>query len=598
MPTPTALRPPREEPEPGTPASGRWIALALVVAAPMGLATVPTARFALDDWFQLAVARGSVGPAQGVAATAPFDLFRFSSGDPDANAEAMAQGLVPWFTDPAWKLSLWRPLASALHTLDLHLFGLDPTAAALHSLAWYVLLCGLVASLYQQLLPGRVGGIAGLLFAVAAPHHQAVAWGPARNALITAALGAAALVAHHRAHVAGWRAGRPLAWTLLALALLGGEAALGMAAMLLAHVAVHGGPGWRARVRSGAPYVAITLVWLGAYVAQGHGTARSGAYVNPLDHPIAFALEVPTRLAASMAVLLVGAPAELWFFAPASHLPLALLGLVATGLGAVWGGRVWRRQAPGTQHHLTWLALGALAALVPQLAGQLGPRSYVIPTLGSCAWIAVVLADARLPRSGGAAGRVAAGLLALPHVVLAPLVWVGASAFYARLLDDTEVRFAELGLDDPGSASRSLVVLTAPDALVGFYVPFRFAALHGATLPGWRAVSFAACDHRLHVTGERSLELELRGGRLFDTGFEQVLRDPTEAMPVGHAVRLPDLEVRVLATDVDGRPLRLGLTLARPLEDVELWAWTDGAMQRLAVPAIGTPLDLRWTARP
>ncbi len=78
----------------------------------------------------------------------------------------MADGLEPWFADPQLELAFFRPLSSLLWSFDVSLFGDWAPGYLLHSGLWYVALSGLVALLYQQLLPGFTGGLASGLFVV------------------------------------------------------------------------------------------------------------------------------------------------------------------------------------------------------------------------------------------------------------------------------------------------------------------------------------------------------------------------------------------------------------------------------------------------
>ena len=63
-----------------------------------------------------------------------LDTFSFGKGEPVYNAQLMERGVVPWWTDPSWQLSFWRPLASMTHWVDHTLFGQWAWPMHLHSM--------------------------------------------------------------------------------------------------------------------------------------------------------------------------------------------------------------------------------------------------------------------------------------------------------------------------------------------------------------------------------------------------------------------------------------------------------------------------------
>jgi hypothetical protein len=101
-----------------------WVRAAVLIALALCAVVSPfVRRLDLDDWVHYAVLEGALGASHGVAASGPWDLFRFSDGTEVANLAFKNAGNL-WFTPGDWKLAFLRPLASLLTTLDHHVFGL------------------------------------------------------------------------------------------------------------------------------------------------------------------------------------------------------------------------------------------------------------------------------------------------------------------------------------------------------------------------------------------------------------------------------------------------------------------------------------------
>src|SRR5262245_28979980 len=74
-----------------------------------------------------------------------WDLYRFAPHDRSELLRLIEQGAFPWWTVADFKLHLFRPLTSALFTLDHALFGTAPLGYHVHSLVWYLATVAAVA---------------------------------------------------------------------------------------------------------------------------------------------------------------------------------------------------------------------------------------------------------------------------------------------------------------------------------------------------------------------------------------------------------------------------------------------------------------------
>lgn len=574
-----------------TPQSLKWVLVVAVLGATVGLTCLPFIDSLLvDDWIHFAVLDGTLSHAQGLAQSAPWDLFRFDGGDPELIQLAKESSTSLWFTHPELKLAFWRPISSLLMALDYRLFGMWAPGYILHSIVWYAGLCAIVAALFLRIFPERIGTLGALLFAVLGTHQQSVVWPSARNSLVCACLGAAALLAHLKAREAGYRGGKLLAVGLLALALLAGEAALGIAGFVLAYELVGNRDALGRRVLHVLPAAGVVLAWLVAYVLQGYGTNGSGEYINPIDAPLDYLRAFPVRFGNALSVLLAGAPADIWFLAPAARTSMAVLGALSTLVAVPWLWSVAKAAPPDVRRHLSWLTLGMILAVLPQLAGVLGPRSFLIPSLGSTAIASVLVVSAfQRPRSLPKAGAV---VLLISHGLLGVGMWVLGSALYSRIVAGAETNYQVMGLHQRSAATRSYVVISAAEVFSGFYAPFQFAAENRTRVRSWRILSLCECDHTLTRLTARSFEVKLDGD-LLGTPFAAVVRSPRQPPKLGDRVQLSDMTIEVLGIDEQAQPNRFSVELRTPTLP-EFWAWSDGTMERFSLPAQGQSLTFRW----
>jgi hypothetical protein len=569
-----------------------WVALSAVASAVLVALQLPFARLKFDDFIHSAALRGHP--------SLPFekwDMFHFFSGDPISLRAGQDAGFVPWFADPELKLAFLRPLSSGLIVLDDAVFGSFAQGYLLHGGLWYLALCSLVALWYQKLLPGARGGLASIAFVVAGAHHEVVSWFSARNALVAAVFGMLALLAHQRWREQGERWARWASAAALVLALGAGEAGLGVVAFIAAYE-------WTRvtslgqRLRGLGPTLAVAGSYLALHVALGYGTHGSGAYINPLHEPLSYLAALPERFLFSLGVLLLGVPADLWFFAPAARGVLTLVGLAAAALGLLWLRFGSRRLPDADRATLRLLTLAMLGSLLPQLAGPLGPRSYLLASSAALGLLALGVDQAlrnqtTAPRRylGWAAG----GLVAALHLLGGPYLWLEATRFETKLLGGQGVRQRELDLEGPLLGEQDYLLLSVPDPVFGIYLPFTRYALGLPAPARWRLLSLAECDQVVVRTSPRTFELELSRGDLIDASFAEIFRGSARTFRVGEQVEIEGLTARILDLSPRGQPRRIEFTTRRDLDDpkLRLFAWDGGHMQAIRLVQ-GERRTLHW----
>lgn len=570
----------------------RW--LALVIALVLALPTLGMG-FVLDDHMQLLILEGRWPLGS------PFDLFRFAGGDAEGMRRIVQEGPYTWWTLPELRIGFWRPLSSALAVLDHRLFGREALGYHLHSLAWYLGLVAVFGALLRRLLPGSLGVLALFLFVVDDVHLLPVGWIANRNALVSTTLALGGLWLHLE-----WREARrpwalPLSLGLLAVSLTAGETALGVFAYLLAYELL-GARGSRVeRVRAIAPAALLSLAYLGMYKVLGYGAYGSTMYLDPVGEPVRYLSAALTRLPA-LAGGLLGVPVDLWGINPASRPALVGVGLAALGVIGLLVRSAWSSLSEEEHRHCRWLFAGSALSLLPVVSSLPMGRLLLVPSLGGSVLVAVVLLQAWRSRARGWRPRgvvIAGGVLALFHLVLAPLSWPAMAMMIRQLGTTTEQMARQVAgeLDAARLPEQRVVILDARDIGVVLYTPILWA-LEGRALPrAWWTLSLTPHSPILTRTGAASLELEMpQGSHFFATELEQTLRDPEHALGVGARVVLEGMVVTVLAADAGG-PTRLGFEFDTPLEHPSLVFLRshEGGLRRFTPPAVSTRLVLSTT---
>ncbi len=538
----------------------RWLfraALALAV-----LVHVPAlfAPFMLDDHAQTAMAEGRYG-----APRTPFDLYDYID---DANrASLFDRGVIPWWTDPRLVVRFLRPLSSALLWLDHFLFGPHPLWHHAHSMIWWAIATAGVHALLRRCLRPRSAALGAVVFALAPAHAVPIVWLANREALVSVALGAWALVAYTR-----WREGRLprdglMALLLFGVAVLAGEYTLCFAGYVLAFELVRRRESLVRRAVGLLAFALPAAAYVAAHVALGYDAHGSGFYRNPLHDFGTYAHGVPRRLAILSGAAWLGVD-ETWV--ASSSWALALLAVGTVFFVAVPVGRALR-SVRGTDEarHALWMLLGAVFALGPVLSVEASKRLLGVSMVGVAGVVGMTLdrlwfPDVAPPRRGIAelAGLLAVGL-GFAHLVRAPIETIaimrastrGAEAYAARM----EWLHEHL---DPATRS-TVVVLRGDSSETVLWGPF---VLRDAAPERWRVLSFACGRELLLRTGPRTIELVQSERPLYAVGPDDLFRN-VGSLKVGETVELSGMKATLLQEDEHGLPKRVRFEMDRDLED-------------------------------
>jgi len=565
--------------------------MTIVIAVVMALAATSISIGFLTDDHAFRAALHSTS----AHAPAPYDLFRFVPGDLDGNQLRIRTGHLAWWAAPDLKIHFLRPLTSLAFAADDALFDAHPLPGHLVSLAWYLALLLAAAALFRGLLPPAAATLALAIFGLSAAHVEAYAWLSARHVVLAGAFGAAAL-ALRPDH-------RRLAVLLFAIGLTASEASLAVAPLWIGFELATSRP-WRARVLACLPIVALAVVYLIVYAALGVGTRGSGGYHDPAADPLGFVALAAIRIPLFLGTAALGIPAELAHVV--AEAKLAVLGLAGAGFVVL---ALWlTRRAPGSLatpaadarpgepslRALAWIASGGIAATALGAAGFPAGRMLVLPDLAFAPVLGLILSrglSARWP------GRVLAALLAVVHLVLAPLATlrtVHKLAVRAHATDAIAARVAELA-----PPSGRVFLVAASDPMVFLYPRGILADQLPGAIRCWSVLSAARAGHRFTRTGRKTFTLEPIDHALLEGSFDRLYRSPDRPFAVGDTIEQCGASIRVAAVR-QGRPTRLEISLRRALEDPELgWiTWQHHQLERFVPPAVGASVELPWSSGP
>ncbi|MCP3103920.1 hypothetical protein LZ198_34095 [Myxococcus sp. K15C18031901] len=575
----------------------RW-PRSLVLALALGtLVSLPSLRVGLllDDLVHRLVLSGRMAS---MGDWGPLTLYEFV-GAPRAEPVRLREaGLLPWWASDSLTVRFFRPVPSALLSVDTWLFGEAPFPAHLHSLAWYLALVALVGWLHRRLLPGAIAALATAVYAIASAHMFPVAWLASRHPLVSGVLGLLAFAAYLREREDGWRPGRILSPLALLAALLSGEVALGTAAMLGVYEGLGRREGWRVACSRLAPHGLLVLGYLTWYLGQGYGAHGSGGYLDPLAAPGTVLVTVLQRVLILMGELLVATPSDVAAGLPALHAGFAAWGALCA-LGALLLLRsLWGRLGVTERRTLSWLLPGGLVATLPGAVGIVGGRVLMLPLVAGSALAAVLMArgweafrDDSATRGARRRAFLGVAVLALGHLALAPLFRVGLGVALARIAE-AQWRIAR----EAPHCDGTLVMVAASDPTVALYVPAAMVLL-GREPRGFRLLSAAPHDHVLERTSDSSFDLVVRAAPRQPGFWEQVNR--ASAPPAGTRLALGDLRVTVAEAD-EGGFTRAHFDFGRPLESKDLCfvTWRGEGLQAVSLPPPGGHLELPFQRGP
>lgn len=543
---------------------------------------------AVDDWAQVLRARGQLPHFGGNS----WDLYRFTGGSPEAFERMIHDGPYPWWTYRGMRVGFFRPLSSALIHFDVELLGDHVWLWHLHSIAWYLALLAVVLVLYRRVLPEGTAELALLFFAIDDAHWMPAGWLANRNALVAAVPAVGGLLLHLRWREQGWKPGLPLSVLAYAVALTGGESALGALGYVGTYELLNvRRESLRARALALLPLFGVVLAWAITYRALGYGAHGSAIYIDPLAEPLQYLEVAPGRLLALLGSLTLGVSSDLWMFLSRGRFVLGAVGVLGISLFALWLRRARGAWTDDQWARLRWLIVSGLLALIPVASTFPADRLLLMPTIGSAAVVGCLL-HALWKERGGLA-RSAKVMLIAAHGVFALPAWVMNPFFFSVVGGYVERAVNHEDLDSKRLEGR-VVVLAGPDPVSALYGGFSRLLQGLPPAKSWVALSYAPYDHRLTRVAENAVELEVIGGSMLETTMEQLMRHPRFPLEPGYTSKQSGVTVTVLEA-TEGRPKKIRADFT---DEVELIVWKDLRARHFTLPPVGQSVELKHDDTP
>jgi hypothetical protein len=541
--------------------------------------------FIVDDYAQLAMMRGDYPVPRSA-----LSLFTFSDGSDHENVRLRATGFFPWWSNPALRVSLMRPISSALMWVDLRAFGHDAFAYHLHSASWWLAMMLCIHAVLRRLLIGWMVPLALCLIALHPAHAVLLGWIANRNAMVATTFALAGLWAQLRAQRESWRPGYPLAGAGYALGLLASEYATGYLAYGVCLTLFDARPK-STRVRQ----LCTWAFGLGSYAALraalGFGTYGSGMYIDPVREPGAFLAAASARFPVLVADLVLAIRSSWWSGGFPWGPQLVLAGWVpaswAAGLGPFRALQValgvavalvsvvplarFLRSAPRHDaYDLRFVAAGVPLALLPALASLPESRLMLPALVGWAALLAKTTVDRwvawRQTRLASAAIGCALAL-GLCLIETALPTWYGAGEIRGLPALAHGVRGAILdpNLDRLLGRGHQALLLSAVDPTTTIYIPL-VRKWHGRPTPDSCQLLMGSYGPlRLTRTSPSAfvlerLQSELTAVDVYASAFNRLPLHDGQRFSAG------DMAVHVERT-VNGRATRVRYELQRSLDD-------------------------------
>lgn len=563
--------------------------------------------FAQDDNFFLVLFKGKPGLTE--LPMHELATFSFGTGEAAGNQPLFNRGILPWWTVPTWQVTFWRPLASLGHWLDYQLFGETAWLMHVHSLLAYALTIAVAFLSYRRFIARPwVAGLAVFLFAADACHGIPVGWISNRNAIYSTGLALLALLAYDRARHTHGPARTVLLWHLaalasLALALLSGEGAVGVAgywvayALLLDPLVHPRTPGatvsWAQRARALAlllPVFGLIAGWRVVYKLLGYGVQGSWLYLDPVTDTGPFLVNLVQHLPVLFLGLFGGVDSSLFSFMETPWWQFQLgLGVLSLAIAAWVFLPLMRRNRT-----VLFLALGALAGLIPACATMPSDRLLFLCSFGMAGMVAILFGNLSNPYSSQTRGRrLAAQTLIVLHGIVSPILLLGTSYSIAAM--EHLFRTANESVPvQPSDAQQTFIVVNVPLDLLGMSMPYTRSARSQPVPAHWWSLSAGLNALRVHREDAHRLRLTTADGFL-GKPWAQIFRHTGDyPMRAGQIVELPGMRAEVLQVSDDGRPKEVAFTFARSLDDPSLtWlSWSGGVYKPFELPRPGGSVDI------
>ncbi len=556
-----------------------------------------------------------------------WNLFGLISGGDEVRV-LRENGILPWWTSDAMRIDFWRPIPSFLMQLDWMVFGRNPAATHLVSIAWYVLSIYVFYRVMTRFIPegSRTLLLAVAIFALDDCHALNVQWIASRNDLVASVFLLSGFLAYLQVREGAPRS-RGLALVVLCyvLGLLSKESSIVLPALILAHALFlpeSDDMGLRARLRPWVGLLAVLGVVAVAYlifwVKSGHGP-NTLFYIHPLRNPGVWAGHFFRSGFFHAVILATGVPLHVLSDSPARDFPIPVAICVVLTI-AFWVSAAWLlRRDRQARFFVAWMLIGQLIATT----AFPDPRLLYLPSIGFAYVCAKVFAETWKLRHEWRPARPLLATLVLLHFVFAPLLeqvsfyvvrsfqdgydkvaaGVKSTVDYDNLPDEgTEVFFLNWHQRESSVLANLYLTLNLPKGAdvgpllnaPGTYTE-KIERGFSAVKIHYYSLSILNGEVDAHVVDDHTITLAPKQGQYFPGLFEQLYMTSLDHQ-VGQTVKLGAFEATIDATNDAGEVTRVRFTFPKPLSSSTYrfmaWDGTKFAPVNLA-ELVGGKLALR-----
>lgn len=495
---------------------------------------------------------------------------------------------IPWWSATEMKVSFFRPLSAVLLHLDHGFFGRQVLLWRVHSLLWLALLLWMANRIYRRHLSPAVAGVALLLLALDESLSFTAGWISNRHALVAAALGCAALVAHRQWREDHWRPGVFLAILAYVASLAAGETGLAFLGYGFCYEILGRKASWKSRISGASITAAMLVAYVALYKFLGHGTRGVTAYVDPGTEPLHFLAMACYRIPLNLAGLLLAVPPDP-MFSSRFGAAMVVAGLAAVAVAGVLVAKAWSSWPEAVRRDIAWGVGGAFLSLIPQAAVFPSHRQLLSPMIGVAPLLAILLVAAwtsSREHRGTArwSRRLVVGVLVLAHLLIAPLMrvvmQVGLDAFHESVV----AVVAELpAFDEP----KDLLLVKMPGLAPGFYGQTFYDDAHVVRSTSWSYLSTAPYDHVLRRIDDSTIELSVPDGEMLAAN-EDLVWSRAEEIHADRSFSTQLFDATILEMGQKG-PTRVRFSFHSSLDRDDLYvaAWIDGTWVEVELPEPG-----------
>lgn len=474
-------------------------------------------------------------------------VYRFLSGDAEANRSERAEGWYPWWIADDLKYQHMRPLAEWLLYLEYRLFDRWAPGYRLVNLFLYAAGVLLVLRLFRLVSSDeRLARWGALLFAVATSHAIPVLFVSSQGDVVALVCVAGAMLCAETFVETG-RISRLMMFLGLFAAGLGmKEAVLPVAvAPLMFHLFRRSSDGLRRGLLGTALSVMISLVWLSMYVRDGFGSNTS-VMLDPIHDTADYLRALPLRALLLLSTWVVPVNPFLFEFQTefkAFEWIYAVQGGATLAILAVMYWRYHRRQ-----NGVVMMALWVPAFLPILVCTPPDDRVMMLPSIGlaylGAAWLT-------RPRSDGTL-RLRVIPLLLFVVLQVCTVWItGRLLAYLESQSQRHVRLMAESFGRPMVEEDHIFVLNNPYSFEGLFMQDRLRSLMGP-LDGRAAILSDVRDPSITVVDERAFRLDAGAKPLLSSFLGRMGTTRARPRATGDTLAGGDFIATILKADAAG----------------------------------------------